>query len=84
MAGLPKRIFRIAYSFSVRHARLGMNTFGSPIPKVTSKNDNISLPYFSLKVNRVTGIHPSYVHVPTYGRVSLVGNVKFPVLYIFK
>jgi len=80
--GLPKRIFRIAYSFSVRHACLGINTFGSLIPTVTSKKDNISLPYFSLKVNRDTGTHPSYVHVPMYGIVSLVGNVKFPALYI--
>ncbi len=82
MLGVPNRTFRKAYSFSVRHSRLGINTFGSLIPTVTSKKDNISLPCFSLKVNRDTGTHPSYVHVPMYGIVSLVGNVKFPVLYI--
>ncbi len=72
----------MAYSSSVRHSLGGINTFGSLIPIVRSKNDSISLPYFGLEVIRDIGRHPWYVHVPIYERVSFVGNVKLPPLCI--
>ena len=78
--GLPKRMSRIAYSFSVRHSRRGINTFGSLIPAVTSKNDVSVRPNRWLWLMNRTGIQASYVHVPKVRTVSFDGVVWFPPL----
>jgi hypothetical protein len=81
--GVPKRVCRMAHSSAERHSRRGINTFGSLIPAVISKNDKCEVPYFALKLVRETGMHPRYVHVEIYSIVSFDGVVKLPALYIY-
>lgn len=72
----------MAHSAFERHSRRGMNTLGSLIPGVRSKNDKCETPYFSLKLVRETGRHPWRVHDDMKPIVSFCGVVKLPPLRI--